>query len=516
MTNSSYNQLIKRINAYDNPIRLYKTHDMTKLYHDIFAATSFLPISAKIKERIYVINSNIVTLQTCKQCGINTVKFQGPTLGYREFCSVKCRANNLDWQATRASTCVDRYGVEYPAQHSNIKEQVTATLFDKYGINITSTQQIPSVYEKTKISNIAKYGTYHSNHRHMSTETVSLLHDADWLIKQHITNSRSVHDIALSLGVADGCVLRHMDIHKIQPIKHPGVPSIGQQQLTEFIKQCIPTDELIISDISTIHPKHLDILVPSKRIAFEYNGLYWHSEAVRPDKNYHLNKTKLCEEANIKLIHIFENEWFNKQEIVQSRVRSILGTTTKIYARLCTIGVLSTKAANQFINMTHIQGANNSATVAIGLWYNNELISVVTFCKSRYDKEYQYELLRMCTALNTTVVGGASKILQFFIKNFKPISLVSYCDRRWSNGNGYVKMEFQLVDTTTPNYWYFKNGSSQLMSRVKFQKHKLKDILPIFDSSLTEFENMKNNGDNRIWDCGQLKFSYDCLNRTEV
>ena len=269
--------------------------------------------------------------------------------------------------------------------------------------------------------------------------------------------------------------------------------------------QSINPLDVILNTRSIIYPQELDIYIPEKKIAIEFDGLYWHSEEEKPDKNYHLNKTLSCEKQGIHLIHIFENEWLTKQEIVKSRLKNLLGVYDKtIYARKCQIKEIDSKISKEFQEENHIQGAVNSK-VNLGLYYKNELISLMTFGKCRFDKHHEWELLRFCNKLGYHVPGAASKLLKHFEENYKPTSLVSYADRRWSQGKVYEKLGFTFSHASSPNYWYWKNPEL-LESRIKYQKHKLKDLLENFDESKTEVENMKANGYNRIFDCGNLVY----------
>ena len=131
----------------------------------------------------------------------------------------------------------------------------------------------------------------------------------------------------------------------------------------------------------------------------------------------------------------------------------------------------------------------------------------MTFGKPRFDKKHEWELLRFCNKLGYHIPGSASRLLKYFERNFKPVSLVSYADRRWSQGKVYEKLGFTFSHKSDPNYWYFKNNDvSRIFSRVNFQKHKLKTKIKVFDIMLSEYENMKANGYNRIFDCGNLVY----------
>jgi hypothetical protein len=280
-----------------------------------------------------------------------------------------------------------------------------------------------------------------------------------------------------------------------------------EQNVVNFLKEQYHKEifwhELLNKRI--ISPLELDVYIPEKKLAIEFDGLYWHSEESGKDKKYHLNKTELCEKQGIQLIHIFEDEWLMKHDIIKSRLKNLLGIYDKtIYARKCEIKKVDSKLSKEFQEENHIQGSVN-AKIHLGLFYKNELISLITFGKCRFDKKHEWELLRFCNKLGYHVPGSASKLLKYFEKNYKPKSLVSYADRRWSIGKVYKKLGFKFLHNSNPNYWYF-NKNRKRFSRINFQKYKLKNLLENFDENKTEVENMKANGYNRIFDCGNMVF----------
>lgn len=258
---------------------------------------------------------------------------------------------------------------------------------------------------------------------------------------------------------------------------------------------------------SIIPPLELDFYIPNNNLAIEFNGLFWHHEGAGKDSNYHLNKTIECEKNGIELFHVFENDWINYKPIVESRILNKLGLNrNKIFARKCEIQNINTREAKEFLERTHVSGYAN-ATVKIGLFYDMKLVSVMTFGKPRFNKHYEWELIRFASELNTTVVGGASRIMKYFETHYKPKNIITYADRRYSQGNLYRNLGFKELLTSKPNYWYFQERDiSQVFSRVKFQKHKLEKLLPVYDSNLTEWENMQANDWCRIWDCGNYVF----------
>lgn len=244
----------------------------------------------------------------------------------------------------------------------------------------------------------------------------------------------------------------------------------------------------------------VDLLIPEKRIGFEYNGLYWHSEACGRGRDYHLQKSAAAMEAGIRLIHIFEDEWIYKRDIVEGRVRSLLGKNEyRIHGRKCIVKEIGRKDADEFLDSCHIQGKCVSE-VNMGLYYEGKLLSVMTFGKPRFDKTHRWELLRFATMPNYTVTGGAGKLLTAFRRIHKNEGIISYADRRWSNGALYEALGFRLLRESSPSYWYVKNDMR--FHRTRFQKHKLQGQLAVYDAGLSEYENMLNNGYGRIWDCG--------------
>ena len=127
----------------------------------------------------------------------------------------------------------------------------------------------------------------------------------------------------------------------------------------------------------------------------------------------------------------------------------------------------------------------------------------MAFSKSRFNKNYDWELLRFASIFSFNVIGGAGKLLKYFENNYDG-SLISYSDKRWSKGNLYKQLGFEELKDSSPSYFYTKG--TKRFNRVMYQKHKLKKLLENYDEKLSEYENMSNNGFMRIWDCGNKVF----------
>jgi len=223
-------------------------------------------------------------------------------------------------------------------------------------------------------------------------------------------------------------------------------------------------------------------------------------------KNKILEKTQLAEEKGIHLLHIFENEWIDprKRKIWESVIRyKQQEIERKIYARKTEIKTFDAKVARSFFSVNHLQGGAAIGNTFYGLFFQDELVSVMTFGKSRFSNDYEWELVRFASKLNIAVVGGAQKLLKHFIKTHNPKNIVSYANRRWSNGHLYETLGFTFIRDSEPNYFYFKPNELILQSRNKFQKHKLKELFPsIYDDKKTETQIMYEAGYRKIYDAG--------------
>ena len=284
--------------------------------------------------------------------------------------------------------------------------------------------------------------------------------------------------------------------------------SIEEKNMLSYIESIIDGN-IKTNDRSTLDNNEIDILIDELKLGFEYNGLFWHNE-LHKDKFYHLNKLNECLSKNIKLIQFFEDEWLYKTNIVKSMINNFLHKSfIKIYARKCIIKEVTYKETNDFLVENHLQG-NCSSKYRYGLYYNNELVSLMTFGSLRKNlgsssKEGCYELLRFCNKLNTNVIGGASKLFKHFIKEHNPSEIISYCDRRWSQGNMYNMLGFELDHVSPPSYFY--HIKDKRINRFSFRKSELikKYNCP---KEKTEKEFCFEQKWYRIYDCGCLCFKW--------
>lgn len=496
-----------------NPIR-----PKTQLSVWIKQQTPFLESTALPKQRLWHIINETETVPLCPICNSEVkwnvaATFQNQD--YRKYCSHKCSLQDPGRLTKKVQTELERYGrgkekivekikktnmfrygVDFAIMNEDIKNKQKQTLLERYGVD--NAIRISGAIQAREQTTRDMFGVESFSQQHLNEETLQLLSNKEWLYDQHITQKKTITQIAQEQNINNDVVGRRLVKFEIPVTYYPN--SFLEHQLGLFLKQF--DQNLIINDRKTIAPLQLDFVLPSLNTAIEFNGIYWHGELSGRNRSYHLNKTRMCKQQNIQLIHILESEWIYKKGIVKSIIANKLQSSKdKIYARKCSLVEVDSKTARVFLLANHIQGPRSSS-IRLGLEYNGQLVSLLTLSASRFSKKHQYEIYRFCNKLNTTVVGGASKLFKHFIDTRNPSSVITYSDNRFGEGKLYEKLGFRYTHSSAPNYSYFKRGSVELHSRVKFQKHKLEKLLDIFDPELSEWQNMQQNGYDRIWDCG--------------
>lgn len=250
----------------------------------------------------------------------------------------------------------------------------------------------------------------------------------------------------------------------------------------------------------------IDIFLPNEKIGIEINGTYWHGlrhdNRMKHDRlmRLHNYKSTIAEKRDIKLFQFWDFEINSKPLLIKSMIYNSIGLSNRIYARKCDILELDNKTSTKFFEECHLQGHRN-ASVTYGLSLEDKLQCVLSFSKH---KEYDWEIIRFSNQLNTNVVGGFSKLLNYFIKKHKPKNILTFADRRISQAKLYLRNNFNQVSITKPNYFYCKQDL--ILSRQQCQKHKLLRLLgEKFNPELSESENMLINGFSKVYDAGHIK-----------
>lgn len=453
-----------------------------------------------LRTRAYVIVNSITenTLPKCK-CSCNQVCAIDKTYsmnGFRQYANSDC---------SRKDTKIN--------ENAKLKLENRQWLYDQ---RITQKKAIEQIANELNISTIpvVKYLKSHNidkliDARRRNSYSVKILSDKNKL-KELYESGLTCEEIGKKLGISKATVSRWLNSHEIETRESNSydrkIIRISKEETTlyDYI-QSIYNEQIIQSNRSVLNGKELDIYLPKCNLAIEYNGLYSHcyrpeevKESLIKGRSYHLQKTIECEKQGIQLLQFYSDEWLNKRSIIESVIKSKLKLNQKLYARNCQKVVVNTYDKNVFLNDNHIQGEDKSR-IKLGLTYKNELVCVMTFCKPRFNKSYEWELSRFSSKSELNVIGGFSRLLKWFRNEYSG-SVISYADRRYSNGNVYSKNGFQLIRTNSPSYYYVDKNYLERLNRMKFQKK----YIGAYDC--TEYEKARELGYNKIYDCGTLGF----------
>lgn len=444
-------------------------------------------------------------------------------------------------------TCWMKYGVEHHLQNPMIMNKQKNTNFKKYGVECISQRE--DYKQKIKQTCEEKYGGvgYDSNYINnkiikttldkYNVENISKCEDNKILVRDKLRN-KSILNHKYLIGYTESgdwiCKCPHPECNKCEEkyyITYAGreydrikagletctnlLPINSQSSSIEsFIRNILAKNNIEyktnVRDV--ISPKELDIYIPSKQIAIECNGNFWHS-VVNKTQSYHIQKQKSCKEQNIQLLSIWEDWAKTKPEIIESIILNKLGLCKSVvYARKTHIKEIDSKICNEFLDNNHIQG-RSAASIHLGLYMDEDLVSIMTFSRPRVNiggKEHkqEWELVRFCNKLNIRVVGGASKLLKYFIKQYNPKSIVSFSMNDISNGDLYKTLGFVTDDKITQSYWYIDPNTMKRYHRTSFTKQSIvkRGWRKQVDDTWTERQAMEEQGYFCIYDSGQLKW----------
>jgi hypothetical protein len=427
-------------------------------------------------------------------------------------------------------TNIERYGNKTPLLNEDVKTKSKKTSQEKYGSNNYMTSDIGFSLYKEKLKNKYGYETSfnskevldkgkkltkekYGEENYFKTEIFKINRDEKLLNQYNFLNIKKVKN-GIYYIYCDKCkqifeiynnllCQRLKAGHELCTICSPIGKSISNdiKFIIDFIKLNY-NGKIIINDRKILSGLELDIYLPDLKIAFEYNGLYWHSEKFKSN-NYHMNKTDMCEVKGISLIHIYEDEWNDKKDIIKSNILNSLNKiSVKIDSRKCVVKEVNSKNSKDFLDTNHIQGGIDS-DIKLGLFHHDELVFLMIFNSTQLVTS-DFELLRFCCKLNTMVIGGAIKLIKYFVDNYKPKAILTFADRSWLNSNLYLNLGFKIICKTKPNYDYVING--ERINKKVFEKDVL--IKENIDVNKIVYKSMKERCYFKIFDSGSIKFVY--------
>lgn len=426
------------------------------------------------------------------------------------------RHGGYTWQSEKLSkkctdTMIKRYGTALSTQSKEIIQKRKESNLKKYGCEeVFQNEQVRETYKENFI---AKYGVDNpSKVKEIKEKALITFKNKSIEEKKEILRQREQTTLE-RFGVRNVLMLKKhqekskqvlidrmqregKDFFKGKTYKESGI-SKPHELLVNFLKEA--EVEFSYNNRTEIGPMELDIFIPSLNFAIEIHGLYWHTESKGKTVDSHVKKLNRCLDKDITLFQFWDKEVIDNTNIVLSMIKNKLGYSNKIMARKCHLTSLTSKQAKEFFSVNHLQGHVN-ASIYLGLLYEDELVSAISISKSRFNKKGsdKWEIVRYANKLGYSVIGGFSKL----IKNSGLTgTIISYANRMYSTGNLYKQAGFEFIRHTPPCYFYTKDHVN-LEHRVKYQKHKLPLLLENFNANLSETANMKNNGFDRVWDCG--------------
>lgn len=414
-------------------------------------------------------------------------------------------------------TSLNNWGVEKYSQTKECKQKIKETSIERWGVeNYSKTNEFK---EKVKETSLIKWEVEHhsktdnfKNKLKKSREIVTKLRyenliGDDYLISEYNNSNFLIYhktcqrefsinrDLLYQRRNLNICICtKCLDVNL-------GMSNM-ELEMQDFLNSLNVT--YIIKDKSILGGKELDIYLPYYKIAIEMNGVYWHSE-IYMDKYYHRDKTLNCRKLGIELIHIWEDDWKFKRDIVKSIILNRLKMINKsIFARNCKIKEVSVEESSSFLNLNHIQG-NSPSQLKIGLYLGEELVSLMTFGWRYTNRKKEYELIRFCNKININVVGSASKIFNYFLKMNSVDTIVSYSDISLFTGGIYQKLGFIKSRLSEPNYYWVVDG----IRKHRFNYNKKRLVKMGYDPNKSESEILHEIGYFRIYSCGQEKWIFN-------
>lgn len=361
---------------------------------------------------------------------------------YKKKYGVEWGLQNIDVREKGKRTFLDKYGVDHYSKTDEFKDKIKNSMVERYGVEHAS--QHPEFKEKTKQTCLDKYGVEWP----CQTEQA-----------RHFTNdSKPNQEFAQLLNDNDIPFQREFAIH---------------QNSYDF-----KVDDILIE----IDP-------------YATHNATWGLFNNPKSKEYHLEKSQLATISGYKCIHVWD--WDDKNKVVQ-----LLIPKERIYARRCIIKEVSKQETDKFLNTYHLQDTCKGQTVRLGLYYDDELAEIMTFGKPRYNKSYEYELLRLCSSSKYEVIGGSERLFSHFLKKTSAQSVISYCDNSKFIGEVYSKLGFVKKSTGKPTkHWY--NGRLHITNNLLRQRGFDQLFKTNFGKDTSNEELMLQHKFVEIYDCGQ-------------
>lgn len=413
------------------------------------------------------------------------------------------------------TTNLKKYGVEYSFQAEEVKEKIKATNLERYGVDNPSKSDIikdrivesnrknlgvdypmqsKEVMDKSRVTSLQKYGTEYPNQseivkqhiRESNIEKYGVEHPAqsDMVKRQTIITNRERYGVDYTCLIYQGKLVGNDSTYNRSFAKLLDSNNIPYER--EFLLQKYSYDFKVGNILIEINP------------TATHNTHFSPYGKCRIGKTYHKDKSKLAFDNGYHVIHIFD--WDDIDKIIH-----LLKDRVTEYARRCIVKEVDYMDTNEYLSTYHLQGTCKGQNIRLGLYYNNQLVSLMTFGKSRFNKNCEYELLRYCSHYN--VVGGAEKLFKYFVNNYKPNSIVSYCDTSKFSGKVYDALGFKYIKTNSPRkHWYSLKEKRHITDGLLLSQGYDRLFKENHGKGTSNEELILNRGYLPVYDCGQATY----------
>jgi hypothetical protein len=428
---------------------------------------------------------------------------------------VECSAQSEVVKEKIKATNLKKYGVEYSFQAEEVKDKIKATSLERYGVENPSKSEVikskivesnrknlgvdypmqsKDVMDKSRATSFEKYGTEYPN----QSEIVKSKIDASTLehygvnrackldeFKQKIVDTnRERYGVDYTCLIYSGKLKGNDSSYNRSFAELLDINNITYER--EFLLQKYSYDFKVGNTLIEIDP------------TATHNTYFSPYGDNRIDVNYHRDKTKLAKDNGYSVIHIFEWDDINK-------VMQLLKNRVTVYARKCEVRMVSDVDTGNYLDTYHLQGTCRGQKIRLGLYYDNQLVSLMTFGKSRFNKNCEYELLRYCASYN--VVGGAEKLFKYFVDNYKPSSIVSYCDTSKFSGKVYDTLSFEFIKTNKPRkHWYSMKEKRHITDGLLLSQGYDRLFKENHGKGTSNEELILSRGYLPVYDCGQSTY----------
>lgn len=428
---------------------------------------------------------------------------------------VGCSAQSEVVKEKIKASNLKKYGVEYSFQAEEVKDKIKATNLERYGVDNPSKSDIiktrivesnrknlgvdypmqsKGVMDKSRVTSLEKYGTEYPNQseivkqhiRESNIEKYGVEHPAqsDMVKRQTIITNRERYGVDYTCLIYQGKLVGNDSTYNRSFAKLLDNSKISYER--EFLLQKYSYDFKVGNVLIEINP------------TATHNTHFSPYGECRIGKTYHKDKSKLAKDNGYHVIHVFD--WDDTDKVVR-----LLKSRETVYARKCVVKVVDYRDTNEYLSSNHLQGTCKGQEIRLGLYYNNQLVSLMSFGKSRFNKNYEYELLRYCASHN--VIGGAEKLFKYFIDNYKPKSIVSYCDTSKFSGKVYDTLGFKYVKTNSPRkHWYSKKEKRHITDGLLIRQGYDRLFKENHGKGTSNEELILARGYLPVYDCGQATY----------